>query len=333
MALRTPPSWLQNGSHPAENDRLTITNTIWANAGVVDYGDMLVAPTPTPSMAVTVATGAAIITGTQTVTQGNYIAYNDASVTLSISAANPSLARIDRVCVVVQDAFYGGTANNQVIFQVVTGTPSASPVAPTAPANSITLALVQVAANASSINTGAITDQRVYASFTDINAKASNTAADSVKIQAVASQTGKLLNLLNTSGASVFNISPAGTITFQDGTTQNTSAVYNPNLTINAQTVTSYTLNATDAQKFVTFTNSSPITVTVASNVTQNLPVGTQIQLAQLGTGQVTFVGASSPNPVTILSDPGLKLRTQYSVATLVQLSVDTWILIGDTAV
>lgn len=333
MALRTPPSWLQNGSHPAENDRLTITNTIWANAGVVDYGDMLVAPTPTPSMAVTVAAGAAIITGTQTVTQGNYIAYNDASATLSIAAANPSLARIDRVCVVVQDAYYGGTANNQVIFQVVTGTASASPVAPTAPENSITLALVQVAANASSINTGAITDQRGYASFTDINAKSSNIAADSIKAQAIASQTGKLLNLLNSSGASVFNVSPSGVLTFQDGTTQNTSAVYNPNLTINAQTVTSYTLNATDAQKFVTFTNSSPITVTVASNATQNLPVGTQIQLAQLGTGQVTFVGASSPNPVTILSDPGLKLRTQYSVATLVQLSVDTWILIGDTAV
>lgn len=333
MALRTPPSWLQNGSHPAENDRLTITDTIWARAGVVDYGDMVIAPTPTPSMAVTVAEGAAIIEGSQTSTQGHYIAYNDASVTLAVAAANPSLARIDRVCIVVQDAFYGGTANNQVIYQVVTGTPSSTPVAPTAPANSLTLATILVAANASSINSGAITDTRVYAAHTDMVARASVTAADSVKIEAITSQTGKLLNLVNTSGASVFNVAPNGTLTFQDGTTQNTSAVYNPNLVINAQTNTSYTFLASDAQKFVTFTNSNPILVTVASNATQNLPVGTQIQLAQMGSGQVTIQGATSPNPVTINSDPGLKLRTQYSVATLVQLSVDNWILIGDTAV
>jgi hypothetical protein len=34
MALRTPPSWLQNGSHPAENDRLTATQALWAASGV-----------------------------------------------------------------------------------------------------------------------------------------------------------------------------------------------------------------------------------------------------------------------------------------------------------
>lgn len=330
MALRTPPSWLQNGSHPAENDRLTITGTIWANPGVVDYGDMQVTPTGTPSMAVVIAVGSALVAGSQTATQGNYIAFNDADVTTSIAVANPSLARIDRVCVVVQDSFYGGTANNQVLYQIVTGTPSVTPVAPTAPDNSLTLALVTVAAGATSITSGAITDTRVSATFTDTTTKPSVIAADALKIQSIASQTGKAIKVTNSAGAQVFAVGPDGTLTFQDGTTQTTSGVYNPNLVVNSQTGTTYTLNVTDAQRFVTFTNSGAITVTVASNATQALPVGTQIQLAQLGTGQVTFTGATSPNPVTINSTPGLKTRTQYSVATIVQLTTDNWILVGD---
>lgn len=333
MTLRTPPSWLQNGSHPAENDRLTITGTIWANDGVVDYGDMLVAPTGTPSMAITIGAGSAIIAGTQTTTQGHYIAYNDAAVTLSVAPASASLARIDSVVVAVQDSFYGGTSNNQVVFQVVTGTPSANPVAPTLPNNALLLADISVLANASAISSGSITDRRTYATFTDTRTKASATNADSLVVETIASQTGKALKVVNSQGVAVFTISPTGVLTFSDGSTQATSGVYNPNLVINNQTGITYTLLATDAQKMVTFNNSSAITVTVASNATENLPVGTQIQLAQLGVGQVTFVGASSPNPVTILSDPGLKLRTRYSVATLLQIATDTWLLIGDTAV
>jgi hypothetical protein len=331
MALRTPPSWLQNGSHPAENDRLTITGTIWFGAGVVDYADMRVTTTATPSMAVLVSTGSCIVAGSQTSTQGNYIGFNDASTTLSIAAANPSLARIDRVCVVVQDAYYGGTSNNQIIFSVVTGTPASSPVAPTAPDNSLTLATILVAAGATVINSGAITDTRTYATFTDTQTRPSTTAATALTVNSIASQTGPAIRVNNSAGSQVFGVSAAGVVTFPDGSTQNTSSVYNPNLIVNAQTGLTYTLNATDAQKFVTFTNAAAQTVTVASNATQNLPVGTQIQIAQLGTGQVSIVGATSPNPVTILSDPGLKLRTQYSVATLVQLSTNTWMLIGDT--
>jgi hypothetical protein len=330
MALRNPPSWLQNGSHPAENDRLTITGTIWQGAGVVDYGDCKINATATPSMAVTMAAGSAIVAGSQTATQGNYIAYNDAQVTTAIATANPSLARIDRVCLVVQDAFYGGTANNQIILQVVTGTPSGSPIAPAAPANSLTLATVLVAAGVTTITSGAITDTRVFASFTDTVTRASNTLADSLTINGIASQTGRALRINDSTGAVKYSVSTAGVVTYPDGTTQSTSTVYNPNLIVNAQTGLTYTMNATDAQKFVTFTNAAAQTVTVASNATQALPAGTQIQIAQLGAGQVTIVGATTPNVVTINATPGLKLRTQYSVATLVQLSTDNWLLIGD---
>lgn len=331
MALRTPPSWLQNGSHPAENDRLTATGSLWNSAGICDYGDLIVAPTGTPSMAVTIAAGKCIITGSQTSTQGFYIAYNDAAYTATISTANASLGRIDLIVVTVQDAFYGGTANNQVLFQVITGTPASTPVAPSAPSNSLILAQVLVAAAVTSITSGAITDTRVIASLADVNITATNVASNSLAVNTVASQTGKAIRVNNSAGTQVFAVSPAGLVTFPDGTTQNTSSVYNPNLTINAQTGATYILNVTDAQKFVTFSYSvGAITVTIASNSVQALPVGTQIQIAQIGTQQISIVGASTPTVVTVNGTPGNKTRTQYSVATLVQLSTDNWLLIGD---
>jgi hypothetical protein len=43
MTLRTPPSWLQNGSHPAENDRLT-TQALWATTGIINSSSLAVTP-------------------------------------------------------------------------------------------------------------------------------------------------------------------------------------------------------------------------------------------------------------------------------------------------
>jgi hypothetical protein len=80
--------------------------------------------------------------------------------TLTITTADPTNPRIDLVCATVRDAFYSG-ANNDVIFQVIAGTPAGSPVAPSLPANSISLATVAVGAAVTQINTGNITDTRV----------------------------------------------------------------------------------------------------------------------------------------------------------------------------
>ena len=333
MALRTPPSWLQNGSHTAENDRLTATSTLWNSAGITDYGNLLVTPLATPGMGVQIANGGALIAGSQTSTQGFYIAYNDASVTVSISTANPTNPRIDLVVVTVQDAFYGGTANNQVLFQVVTGTPASSPVAPSAPNNSLILAQVAVAAGATVINSGNITDLRTLASFADTVTTATNTLANSLTVNTITSQTAKAIRVNNASGTQVFGIAPSGTITFPDGSTQSTASTYNPNIIINAQTG-SYTVNATDAQKLITVTSSSSAVITIASNATQALPVGTSVTVARYGSGAVSFVGASTPNPVTIVSTGATPatpaLRAQYSTATLVQTSTDNWLVVGD---
>ena len=334
MALRTPPSWLQNGSHPAENDRLTTTGILWRSGGVADYTAMVVAQSATPGMSVQISAGHALIAGTQTSNQGFYIAYNDAATTVAIATADPSQARIDRICVVVQDSYYGGTANNQVIFQAVTGTPSGSPVPPSAPNNAITLAYVAVAAGATSIVNANITDMRPTAQYTEGQYTASATASNTIQLNQLTSQTGKAVSVKNTAGTQKFAIAFDGTLTFQDGTTQTTAATYDPNLVVNTQTGTTYTVLAGDAQKLITLSNASAITLTIASNATQSLPVGTQVTISQYGAGQVTVVGASSPNPVTIVSTGATssspKLRTQYSTATLIQTTTDNWLVVGD---
>lgn len=99
--------------------------------------------------------------------------------------------------------------------------------------------------------------------------------------------------------------------------------------TINAQTGTTYTTVLGDASKLVTLTNASGITLTIPTNASVAYPVGTKIDLAQLGAGQVTVAGASG---VTVNSTPTLKLRTQYSAATCIKTATDTWLLVGDLA-
>jgi hypothetical protein len=159
MALRTPPSWLQNGSHPAENDRLTMQGII-ATTGIIGSSSLAVSQASTPGMAVQVAAGWGAIVGSLTTNMGVYQFYNDAATQLSVTAANPTNPRIDRVVVTVNDSYYSGATNN-VTFAVIAGTPAASPVAPATPPNSIALAAINVAAGATSILDANLVDSRL----------------------------------------------------------------------------------------------------------------------------------------------------------------------------
>ena len=157
MALRTPPSWLQQGSHPAENDRLTM-QSIFTTSGIIGSDSLAVTAQGTPNMTVNVAIGhAAIVSSTSNA--GVYVAYNDAATVLTITTADPSNPRIDRIVLTVNDAYYSGL-NNNVVFTLIAGTPAGSPVAPATPSNSISLATISVAAGATSIGAGVITDTR-----------------------------------------------------------------------------------------------------------------------------------------------------------------------------
>ena len=97
---------------------------------------------------------------------------------------------------------------------------------------------------------------------------------------------------------------------------------------INAQTGTAYTLVLTDEGKLITSSNTAAQTVTVPPNSSVAFPIGSEVLVTQINTGQVTLAGGAG---VTINSaDSALKLRTQYSSATLLKVGTDNWYAFGD---
>jgi hypothetical protein len=100
------------------------------------------------------------------------------------------------------------------------------------------------------------------------------------------------------------------------------------NLTLNAQTGTTYTLVLTDSAKVVTLNNASAITLTVPTNASVAFPIGAQVNLVQLGAGQVTVSSSAT------LRSQGSKLKLNgiYSAATLLKIATDEWVLVGNTA-
>ena len=197
MALRTPPSWLQNGSHTAENDRLTTTGSLWGASGVVRSADLAV--TASSGMNLSVAAGWAAIVGTYQTNMGTYMAYNDAAATATITTADATNPRIDLVCITVNDAAYSGSLNS-VAINVVKGTAAGSPTVPSTPTNSIALAQVAVAAGATSISSGNITDVRVRAKIIEPTISSASTTAVPLRIVLNSSQTANALQIIDSAG-------------------------------------------------------------------------------------------------------------------------------------
>jgi len=96
----------------------------------------------------------------------------------------------------------------------------------------------------------------------------------------------------------------------------------------NAQ-VASYTLVLADSGKMVEMNNASANTLTIPPNSSVALPVGTTITVLQTGAGQCTLTAGAG---VTVNATPGLKLRAQWSSATIIKRATDTWVALGDLA-
>lgn len=110
----------------------------------------VIATTPTPTMAVNVQPGRAWLNG--------YWYSNDSALTLSLSVGDATRARIDAI------ALRHDKSGRVVTAQVIEGTPSASPVAPT-PARDVDyydliLAYINVPAGAIVVTNAMITDTR-----------------------------------------------------------------------------------------------------------------------------------------------------------------------------
>ena len=105
-----------------------------------------------------------------------------------------------------------------------------------------------------------------------------------------------------------------------------------PTLPINTVTTTSYTVQSTDGSKLIVVnsTTNSFVTINLALDSIANLAVGTQVNFFIQSSGGAKITPAAG---VTIYSTPGLAFRAQYSMATLVKLSANTWVAAGDLVV
>jgi hypothetical protein len=120
-------------------------------------------------------------------------------------------------------------------------------------------------------------------------------------------------------------ITASSGVAFSDGT-QTKQGV--PSITTISAKTDSYTLsNLNERDTIVEISKASAVTLTIPLNATIAYPVGTTIDIIQTGTGQVTIAGAGG---VTVNATPGLKLRTQWSSATLLKRAENTWLVYGD---
>ena len=95
-------------------------------------------------------------------------------------------------------------------------------------------------------------------------------------------------------------------------------------ITTNAQS-SNYTLAPIDSGRLIEMSGGGTLTITDSAS----FPVGFYVDVLQTGSSQVTIAGTSfTPN-----ATPGLKLRTQWSSATLIKRALDSWVVLGDLSV
>ena len=103
---------------------------------------------------------------------------------------------------------------------------------------------------------------------------------------------------------------------------------------LNAQTAT-YTVVLGDAFKLVTMSVASANDFQIPTNANVAFPVGTVINVIQIGAGQTTIKAVTSGT--TTISSTGAtattpKLRAQFSAASCIKVATDTWYVVGDIA-
>lgn len=92
---------------------------------------------------------------------------------------------------------------------------------------------------------------------------------------------------------------------------------------------TAYTLTMADMYTRIEFTQSTPITITIPNDSTENMPIGTNVELLQAGTGKLTVTNADG---VSIYGpDNQFKSRVQWSSIFVEKRGNNSWLISGDT--
>jgi hypothetical protein len=133
---------------------------------------------------------------------------------------------------------------------------------------------------------------------------------------------------LKVNGTSVISTTAGGFI-FTDGT-QTKEGV--PSRTSIIQKTAEYTLSSPterDSLIEVSHTGGTAVKVLIPTDATLNYPIGTSIDVLRTNTGEVT-IEAVTPGTTTVNATPGLKLRAQWSSATLFKRAANLWVVMGD---
>lgn len=120
--------------------------------------------------------------------------------------------------------------------------------------------------------------------------------------------------------------SSGGSLTLSDGTMTKVGV---PSITTIYPTFANFTLDRAELRDGLIEMN-----LTVANTVTipadsdaLTFPIGTTIDILQTNSGQTTIVPA---NGVVLTGTPGLKIRTQWSIVTILKRNANTWVVFGD---
>jgi hypothetical protein len=98
--------------------------------------------------------------------------------------------------------------------------------------------------------------------------------------------------------------------------------------TIKEITEENYSISLEDIGVFILINSSSPVTITINPDSISNLPIGSQIDLQQIGEGQVSFVAGEG---VIIYSKNSYKKTSaQFVGVSLVKINNNLWSLFGD---
>jgi hypothetical protein len=135
------------------------TTGIGARPGVRNGVGTPLLVTAAGGMNIGVAAGVAFVQGTAAVNAGMYTVCLDTAATLTVTTSDLVNPRIDNVIAQVVDV---GSSSSTTTISIQAGIPASSPVAPALPANSLLLATIAVAANATTLVSGNIADARVY---------------------------------------------------------------------------------------------------------------------------------------------------------------------------
>jgi hypothetical protein len=126
-------------------------------------------------------------------------------------------------------------------------------------------------------------------------------------------------------GTATYDTLKLGAVEFADGT-QTKQGV--PSITPISVKQQSYTLSdLAERDSLIEINSQSATTLTIPADSSVDYPVGTTLDVLQTASGQVTIAGAQG---VTVNATPGLKLRTQWSSATLMKRAANTWVVYGD---